>query len=346
MMSEIPGKRRSKDKAVGFVGISMKLGTSMPEHLIGSDPGAFRDFLRGVEDLGYGYVTIGEHILGADLAVRPDWRPYMDQPPIYDIHTPWHEPMVLFGYMAAITQSLEFSTGILVSPLRQAPLLAKQAAEVDILSGGRLRLVIAAGWNDVEFEGMGVSFADRGKILEEQMAVMRALWDRPSVAYRGRFHTLNAVGINPLPPRRTIPLWLGGQSKAALRRVGQLADGWFPFYPWFDETQLGADLDTIRQHAVAAGRDPAAIGIEGAIYFTDPRFPMPPTARAQPKTLEECVAYAAWWRDFGASRFWVTAPWADLGPEETGMREAGKSWTGIEQRLRALEDFKTAFASA
>jgi probable F420-dependent oxidoreductase len=324
------------------MGKPVKLGTSMPEHLIGTDSGAFKEFLQGVEDIGYGYVTIGDHILGADVTVRPEWRPYLGQPPLYDVHTPWHEPMVLFGYIAALTKSVEFSTGILVSPQRQAPLLAKQAAEVDLLSGGRIRLVIASGWNDVEFEGMGVSFADRGKILEEQIAVMRALWTQESVTYNGRFHTLNAVGINPLPIQRPIPLWLGGQSKVVLRRVGQLADGWFPFYPFFDETLIAADWETIRQHAIKAGRDPEAIGIEGAIYFFDPRFPMPETARKQPKTLEECVEYAQWWKNFGASRFWVTAPWANLGPEETGVRAVGKKWTGVEQRLRALEEFKRA----
>jgi probable F420-dependent oxidoreductase len=320
----------------------IKLGTSMPEHLIGTDAGAFTEFLKGVEQLGYGYVTIGDHILGADLSVRPDWKPYLGEAPLYDVDTPWHEPMVLFGYMAAITKRVEFSTGILVSPQRQAALLAKQAAQIEILTGGgRLRLVVAVGWNDVEYEGVGVNFGDRGKIIEEQFVVMRRLWTERSVTYHGQFHTLNAVGINPLPPAGAVPLWLGGQSKPALRRVGQFADGWFPFYPAFSPAQLEGDLAIIHDHARKAGRDPAAIGIEGAIYFHDPRFPMPADGY-QPNTLDECVDYARWWKSFGASRFWVTAPWANLGPEETGVREVGKTWTGIEQRLRALEDFKIA----
>jgi probable F420-dependent oxidoreductase len=320
-----------------------KLGTSMPEHLIGTDPGAFTEFLKGVEQLGYHYVTIGDHILGADLSVRPEWRPYMDQPPLYDVDTPWHEPMVLFGYMAAITRSLEFSTGILVAPQRQATVLAKQAAQVEILTGGgRLRLVVAVGWNDVEYEGLGVDFADRGKIMEEQFVVLRRLWTERSVTYHGKFHTLPAVGINPLPPKGAVPMWLGGQSKVALRRVGQFADGWFPFYPAFSPSQLAGDLEIIHQHARAAGRNPADIGVEGAIYFSDPRFPMPADGRQPPQTLDECVDYARWWKAFGASRYWVTAPWANLGPEETGVREHGKKWTGVEQRLRALEEFKAA----
>ncbi len=320
----------------------IKLGTSMPEHLIGTDPGAFKEFLQGVEDLGYNYVTIGDHILGADLTNRPEWRPYLGQPPLYDVHTPWHEPMVLFGYMAAITKTVEFSTGILVGPQRQSAVLAKQAAEVSILSGGRIRLVLAAGWNDVEFEGLGVSFEDRGKILEEQMVVMRLLWNQQTVNYKGKYHTLDDVGICPLPPQQPIPIWLGGQSKVAQRRVGQLADGWFPYYPCLDPVEIGADWENIKRHAIAAGRDPASIGIEGAIYFYDPRFPMPTTGIKQPQTLDECVDYAHWWKKFGASRYWVTAPWANLGPEETGVRTTGKKWTGVEARLRALEEFKNA----
>ena len=320
----------------------IKLGTSMPEHLIGTDPGAFKAFLQGVEDLGYGYVTIGDHILGADVTNRPDWKPYLGQPPLYDVHTPWHEPMVLFGYMSAITKTLEFSTGILVGPQRQSAVLAKQAAEVSILSGGRLRFVLAAGWNDIEYEGLGVSFADRGKILEEQMVVMRKLWCEQTVTYNGKYHTLNEVGICPLPPQQPIPIWLGGQSKVAQRRTGQLADGWFPYYPCLDPDEIGADWENIKRHAVAAGRDPADIGIEGAIYFYDPRFPMPKTGIPQPRTLDECVEYAHWWKKFGANRYWVTAPWANLGPEETGVRTTGKKWTGVEARLKALEDFKNA----
>jgi len=195
--------------------------------------------------------------------------------------------MVLFGYMAAITSKLEFSTGILVGPQRQSALLAKQAAEVSLLNGGRIRLVLAAGWNDVEYEGLGVSFENRGKILEEQMVVMRELWEKPSVTYLGKHHTMNGVGINPLPPAGRVPIWLGGQSKVAQRRVGQLADGWFPYYPYFDEAELHRDWENISQHAVKAGRDPNSIGREGAIYFQDPRIPAPATASKQPQTLDD-----------------------------------------------------------
>jgi probable F420-dependent oxidoreductase len=258
---------------------------------------------------------------------------------------PWHEPFVLYGFLTALTTTLEMSTGILISPQRQTALLAKQAAEVDVLSGGRLRLVIAGGWNDVEFEALGVDFANRGKIMEEQLDLLRLLWTQPVVTYAGRFHTINAAGINPLPVQRPIPLWLGGQSPAVLRRAGRKADGWFPYYPYFSEDAVRRDLDTVRENARGAGRDPDQLGLEGAIYFLDERFDRPPDARMPPVTLDECVEYAHTWKQLGATRFWVTAPWADLGPEETGVRDPDKQWTGVDARIAALDAFSEAVGS-
>jgi probable F420-dependent oxidoreductase len=320
----------------------VKLGTNLPEHLIGSDHGALAAFLQALEGLGFGYVTVGDHVLGADLSVRPDWRPYLGEAPLYDQHMPWHEPMVLFGFLAGMTKSLELSTGILIAPQRQAALLAKQAAEVDLLSDGRLRLVIATGWNDVEYEALGVPFGQRGRIIEEQVALLRRLWTEEVVTFHGHHHTVTAAGINPLPVQRPIPLWFGGQSEVVLRRTGRLADGWFPYYPFFSEERLRADLEVIGRAARDAGRDPATIELEGAVYFFDARFPMPPGGRLPPQTLEECVEYAHSWKALGANRYWVTAPWADLGPEETGVREPGRAWQGIDARIEALRQFKDA----
>lgn len=319
----------------------VRLGTNLPEHLIGKDLGAFGEFLQGVEQLGYDYVTMGDHVLGADVSVRPDWAPYQGKPPLYGIETPWHEPLVMFGYMAALTKKLELCTGILVSPQRQSALLAKQAAQVDILTGGRIRFVISAGWNDVEYEGMGVDYASRGKIMKEQMEVMRLLWTQEVVTYHGEFHTLNAVGINPLPSK-PIPLWLGGTSKPVMRRIGQMGDGWFPYYPYFDPAKLEEDWAFIQQVAKDAGRDPKSIGVEGAIYFEDTRFELPENRDRMPTTLEGCVERAQWWKKFGASTFTVSAPWANLAPDQNAEGRAKRASSTVEKHLRALEEFKQA----
>jgi len=320
----------------------IKLGTNLPEHLIGKDQGALSEFLTGIEDLGFSYVTVGDHVLGADTASRPDWKPFFGKAPLYDTAMVWHEPLVLFGYLAALTKTLQLCTGILISPQRQTVLLAKQAAEVDVLTGGRLRFVMAAGWNDVEYEALNIDFRKRGKIMEEQFVLMRELWTKPVVSYNGHHHTVTAAGLNPLSVQGEIPLFIGGQSKAALSRCGRLADGWFPYYPWFEEDRIRADWQTIQDTAKAAGRDPGSVGLEGAIYFEDPRFEMPKGGRKAPVEIDDCVEYANWWKDLGASHYWVTCPWAELGPEETGIREEGKTWSGVELRLRELEKFKKA----
>ena len=320
----------------------LKLGTNLPEQLIGKDPGALSEFLGGIEDLGFCYVTVGDHVLGAETSVRPDWKPFFGKAPLYDKHMVWHEPLVLFGYLAALTKTLQLCTGILIAPQRQTVLLAKQAAEVDVLTGGRLRFVVAAGWNDVEYEALGIDFRKRGKILEEQFVLLRKLWTEEVVSYNGHHHTVTAAGINPLSVQGEIPLWMGGQSKVVLERTGRLANGWFPYYPYFSEDQLQADWAAIQDAAKTAGRDPASIGLEGAVYFADPRFEVPKGGRMPPQTFDECLTYAHWWKKFGATHYWVTAPWAELGPEETGIREKGKTWSGVELRLRELEKFKAA----
>ena len=196
----------------------------------------------------------------------------------------WHEPLVLFGYLAALTRTLELCTGILISPQRQAALLAKQAAEVDVLTGGRLRFVIAAGWNDVEFEALGVDFAERGKIMEEQVVLMRRLWTEEVVTYEGKFHTVTAAGINPLPVQRPIPLWFGGQSARGAEAHRSPRRRLVPLLPVVRPGAAPEDLAAIHESARAAGRDPKQIGIEGAIYFADPRFESPDRAEAADRT--------------------------------------------------------------
>ncbi len=201
----------------------MKFGVVFPQTEIGDDPVAIKDYAQAAEGLGYDYLMTYEHVLGANPE-RPgweDWRPYTHQ------HA-FHEPFVLFGYLAALTEKLEMVTAVLVLPQRQTPLVAKQAAQVDVLTNGRLRLGVGVGWNDVEYAGMGADFHTRGGRIEEQIKLLRDLWTKPLVKHEGEFETIDDMGINPLPVQRPIPIWVGGEADVVLRRMARIADGWFP----------------------------------------------------------------------------------------------------------------------
>jgi probable F420-dependent oxidoreductase len=214
-----------------------------------------RDYAQAAEDLGYSHLLVYDHVLGASSEHRPDWRGP------YDHRTQFHEPFVLFGYLAGVTQRIQLVTGIIILPQRQTALVAKQAAEVDVLSGGRLRLGVGIGWNDVEYEALGEDFHNRGRRVEEQIALMRALWTQDVVNFQGRWHHINNAGINPLPIQRPIPLWMGGGAEAVLKRVARLADGWFP---QIRPDERGREiLQRLFEYAREAGRDPGSIGIEG-----------------------------------------------------------------------------------
>jgi probable F420-dependent oxidoreductase len=227
-----------------------------PQTELPTDPGAVRAYVQGVEALGYDHLLTYEHVLGADPAVHLQW----DGP--YDISNTFHEPMVLYGFLAAIT-TLELVTSIVVAPQRQTSLLAKQAAEVDILTDGRFRLGLGIGWNTVEYEALGQDFTTRGKRLEEQIGLLRRLWTERVVTHDGRFDRVTAAGLAPAPVTRPIPIWLGARSFAAYQRIGRLADGWFP------QMGAGAELDDARfiidEAATEAGRDPSTLGMEARL---------------------------------------------------------------------------------
>ncbi len=201
----------------------MKLGVKFPQSETNSDPIAARDFVQAAEDLGFEYITANEHVLGA----HPEGRGATWVAPYTHEHIV-HEPFVLFAFLSAATRHISFATSVLVLPLRQTVLVAKQAAELDLLSGGRLWLGVGVGWNSVEFEAMGADFATRGARMEEQVKVLRALWTQEVVDFDGRWHRITRAGIKPMPKQRPIPIWMGGSSDQALDRAGRLADGWFP----------------------------------------------------------------------------------------------------------------------
>ena len=231
----------------------MRLHAIFPQTEIGSDPAVIARFIRDVEALGLDGLVAYDHVLGADPA-RSGWSGP------YTIESPFHEVMVLFSFAAAITARLELSTGVLILPQRQTALVAKQAAALDVLSGGRLRLGVGVGWNWVEFDALGMRFTDRGKRIEEQIALLRRLWTEPSVTLDGTWHHVDRAGINPLPVRRPIPLWMGADSEVALRRVARLADGLFAHFAPTDEGTLQAAA--FWEWVKAAGRETAAVGLE------------------------------------------------------------------------------------
>jgi probable F420-dependent oxidoreductase len=239
----------------------MKFGVIFPQTEIGADPSGVRDFAQAVESLGYDHIIPYDHVVGANPASRPGWNAP------YNHKDMFHEPFVLFGYLAAVTKKIGLASGVLILPQRQTVLVAKQAAAVDVLSGGRLRLGIGIGWNPVEYEALGENFKDRGARSEEQIEVLRALWTKELVTFKGRWHTITDAGINPLPVQRPIPIWLGGGAEPVLRRVGRLGDGWFPLAEPGDKVR--SMIERIRAYAKEAGRDPSAIGIEGRVSVAD-----------------------------------------------------------------------------
>ena len=266
----------------------MEIGVIFPQTEIEPDRGAVRDFAQAAQDMGYAYLFIADHVLGADA------RQY-DHPlfGMYNHESVVHESMTLMGYLAAVAPGMGLTSGILILPQRQTVLVAKQAAEIDILCGGRLRLGIGVGWNFVEFEALGQNFNDRGVRSAEQIRVMRELWTKESVDFHGRWHDITHAGINPLPVQRPIPVWLGVGSPAApippdvsLRRVARIADGWCPN---FGPDGAGRALqDKVHGYMAEYGRDPAALGLDGRLK----------TMGASP---EDWIAETAAWREMGAS---------------------------------------------
>ena len=240
----------------------MRIGVVFPQTELGGDAGAVRAYVQRAEELGFTHVLSYDHVVGADPAVHAGW----DGP--YDVRTTFHEPMVLYGYLAAVT-SMELVTGIVILPQRQTVLVAKQAAEVDLLTGGKFRLGVGIGWNRVEYEALGQDFSTRGKRLEEQITLLRRLWTEQSVTFSGTFDRITGAGLAPMPVQRPIPVWVGAQSPPAYRRAGRLADGWFPQMP--PGPQLDAARQIVAQAAAEAGRDPASLGMEGRLRWQQDR---------------------------------------------------------------------------
>lgn len=255
----------------------MQLNAMFPTRDIGADPAKIRDWAQAAEALGFAYIEVPDHVFGA--TAREGWTP------LYNENDPFHETLVMLGFLAAVTTRIRLSSGILIAPQRQTGLIAKQAAEIDLLSGGRLRLGIGVGWNHVEYEALGADWKTRGARQAEQIQVMQRLWSGNIVTYSGRFHQLQGVNIVPAPVQRPIPIWLGGSSEAVIKRAARLADGWMPIIA--PDEQAAEKLALLRSELARHGRERSKFGVEGWLRMHD----------QDPQTW---AAAAEGWRRLGA----------------------------------------------
>ena len=281
----------------------MEIGVIFPQTEIEPDVLAIRDFVQAAQEMGYSYIFIADHVLGADPSAY-------DHPlfGMYNHESVVHESLTTMGYIAAVAPGMGLASGILILPQRQTALVAKQAAEIDVLCGGKLRLGIGVGWNFVEFHALGMNFNDRGARSAEQIEVMRELWTKESVDFHGKWHDITNAGINPLPIQQPIPVWLGVGSPAApvppdvaLRRVARIADGWCPN---FGPDESGYALQAkVHGYMAEYGRDPSELGLDGRLK----------TAGASP---EDWVEEVAAWRKMGAS-------YLSIENRRAGLKTAG-----------------------
>jgi len=237
----------------------MRIGVIFPQFEFGTDPVALRDYTQAAEELGYTHIGADDHVIGPNPDRPGGWNGWVTY------QTAFYEPFVLFGFMAGITRTIEFETCVLLLPQRQTALVAKQTASLDVLSGGRLRLGLGNGWNVVEYQSMNEDFHTRGKRMEEQVMLLRLLWREPHVDFHGRWHHIPDAGINPLPVKRSIPIWFGGQSEPVIRRAARMGDGWMPLYASAEEARPGVDL--LNEELANAGRSREEFGLEARVPF-------------------------------------------------------------------------------
>jgi probable F420-dependent oxidoreductase len=293
----------------------MRIGVVFPQTELGGDAGAARAYAETVEGLGYRHLLVYDHVVGADPEAHAPWRGP------YDVHTTFHEPFVLFGFLAGITSTIELVTGIIILPQRQTALVAKQAAEVDLLSGGRLRLGVGIGWNAVEYEALGKDFTDRGVRSEEQVDLLRRLWTEPVVTHDGPSEKITAAGLAPLPIQRPIPIWFGVANPRGYRRTGRMGEGWFPMVP--PGKHLDAAKAQVDAAAVEAGRDPTTLGMEGRVSWGE-------------GGTATVIDHAERWRAAGASHIAVNTMGAGLGGVDghvKALTEAAEA-LGVEPEAR------------
>ena len=290
----------------------MKTGAVFPQTEIGSDPAAVRDYVQAVEELGYAHMMVYDHVLGADTSHHANWEGS------YTSESMFHEPFVLFGYLAGITTKIELVTAVLILGQRQTALVAKQAAEVDLLTGGRLRLGVGVGWNHVEYEALNQEFGNRGQRYAEQIKLLREFWTQEVVEFEGQYHKVDHAGVNPQPVQRPIPIWMGAGARAnpvpsdrVLRRVARLADGWFPQMQPTNDART--TVERLKRFADEAGRDAAEIGMEPRINLGD-----------------------------GDPEFWLEQArgWEDMGATHISVNTMRSGLDSPQDHINAIQQFK------
>jgi probable F420-dependent oxidoreductase len=291
----------------------VKLGAIFPTTEIGTDPAVIREWAQTAEGLGYSHVVVYDHVLGGEHARR---EPALTGP--YTEHDAFHEPFVLLAYLAAVTTRIELTTGVLILPQRQTALVAKQAAEIDLLSGGRLRLGVGTGWNHVEYTALGVPFAKRGARLDEQVELLRRLWREPVVDHAGAFHRVERAGLLPRPAR-DIPIWFGGFTPVAVRRAARTGDG---FVFGASPSRMARLLAQLHERLAAEGRDAEHFGCEAVVDFSAPR--------------DDWAREIDLWRERGGSHVSLRA--MDTAAEFVGARRVG--YSGPRDYIAALETFR------
>lgn len=292
----------------------MRLGAGFPTLDLGGDPAIIRYWAESVEALEFDHRLAYEHVAGFD-----GYEHISAFGPL-DTRSRFHEPLVLFGFLAAITSRVGLATGVLVLPQRQTVLVAKQAAEVDVLSGGRLRLGIGFGWLPEEFAILNETYKDRGGRLEEQIEVLRALWTEQPARFAGNWHQFESAGISPMPVQRPIPVWIGSHGDAGLRRAGRLADGWMPVAPSLEAIEkLKAKREMFHHAARSAGRDPASLGVDAQVVFNW----IPENGWRE---------YALAWQDFGVTHLTVTT----MGLKVSSVEEHLAALQFVRDELRAV----------
>jgi probable F420-dependent oxidoreductase len=288
----------------------MKIGVVFPQIEFSSDPLAVRDYAQAAEELGYTHILAYDHVLGANPERPGGWNGP------YTFKHPFLEPFILFSYMAGLTRTIQFTTGIIILPQRQTTLVAKQAATLDVLSSGRLRVGIGLGWNEVEYTSLNENFHNRGRRVVEQVEVLRLLWTQPLVNFKGRYHTIPDAGVNPLPVQRPIPLWFGGDSPQQIERAARLADGWMPNYRSVAEAR--SSLDALERHLAQAGRPRSQFGLEPRVQY----------AKGDPQDWET-------WRN----------EWQAAGATHLTVNTMGCGFSSPAAHIQAIQTFAKAMLS-